>query len=266
METRYREPLKLGDNEFYREHSQAFDLYQRFLEYTFHFPKVERDEYAGLLVAMAYRLFEQGRGAFEATLVLCNHGYAVQSFSLCRELFEALINLRYLEDNPKEAEKLERYTQYQSLLYRKVLTRLPRDSIFCFSSEKFGTWSEELEEKLRQFEKEFTEKYKWCGLGVRQMAAKVGLEGDYELLYLFLSAFAHQTAPSFFQVDAAEPNTIKGRRVPSSEGIFDALLISGHCFDPLFRCWLRIMGELDQQTEKEIAEIVQVLCCPNNPP
>jgi hypothetical protein len=257
MPVQYRKPLKLEDNEFYREHSQAFDLYQHFLEYTFHFPKVEGDEYTGLLVAMAYRLFEQGRGAFEATLVLCNHGYAVQSFSLCRELFEALINLRYLEDNRKEAERLERYTQYQSLLYRKVLTRLPKESTFWFLCEKIGRWSKGHEQKLKRLEKDFPQKYKWCGLTVRQMAKQVGFERDFDLLYSFLSAFAHQTAPSFFEADAADPNTIKGRRVPSSEGILDALLISGHCFDPLFRCWLRIMGELDQQTEKEIAEIVQ---------
>lgn len=258
METGYRKPLKLEDNEFYREHAQAFDQYQRFLEYTFHFPKVDRVKWADLLVPMAYRLFEQGRGAFEATLVLCNRGYAVQSFSLCRELFEALINIRYLEDNPKDAEKLQRYTQYQSLLYRKVLTHLPKESIFWFLSEKIGPWSKGHEQKLKRLEKDFPKKYKWCGLTVRQMAKQVGFEGDFDLLYSFLSAFAHQTAPSFFEVDAAEPNTIKGRRVPSSEGIYDALLISGHCFVPLFRCWLRIMGELDQQTEKEIAEIVRV--------
>ena len=258
METRYRKPLKLEDNEFYGEYPQAFDLNQRFLEYTFHFPKAHGGEYRDLLVPMAYRLFEQGRGAFEATLVLCNHGYAVQSFSLCRELFEALINLRYLEDNPKEAEKLQRYTQYQSLLYRKVLTRLPKESIFWFLSEKIGPWSKEHEQKLKRLEKEFAKKYKWCGLTVRQMAKQVGFEGDFDLLYSFLSAFVHQTAPSFFQVDAREPKTIKGRPVPSSEGIIDGLLISFLCFDPLFRCWLRIMGELDQQTEKEIAEIVRV--------
>ena len=257
METHYRQPLRLEDNEFYREHSQAFDLYQRFLEYTFHFPKTDREGYTDLLVPMAYRLFEQGRGAFEATLVLCNHGYAVQSFSLCRELFEALINLRYLEDNPKEAERFQRYTQYQSLLYRRVLTRLPKESVFWFLSGKIGPWSREHEQKLKRLEKNFPEKYRWCGLSVRRMAKEVGLEAEYELLYLFLSAFAHQTAPSFFKVDSAEPDTIKGRRVPSSEGIFDALWISGHCFDHLFRCWLRIMGELDEQAEKEIAEIVQ---------
>jgi len=129
-------------------------------------------------------------------------------------------------------------------------------------------WSEEEEQELRELEDEFRRKFKfrWSGLSVKKMACKVGASADFEALYPFLSGYVHLIDPFFFRSECEEGNTIRGRYVPSFEGISDALLISFYCFAQLTNEWLEVIGELDKKVEEEFQTLLSLNPTSISPP
>lgn len=260
METGYRKPLKLEDNEFYRSKPESFQLCHRLLEWTFGFPKGGCITWQGPYIPMVCGLFEQSRSAFEAILVLCNRGYAVQSFPLCRQLFEALLNVRFLQKDKSRAERLRRYTRYRHLLHGRGLPSLPRSTPFSAFQATQPPWSDEEEKELRELEDKLSSRFKfrWSGLSMKKMACKVGTSADFEALYPFLSGYVHLIDPFFFGSECEEGNTIRVRSVPSFEGISDAHLISFYCFAQLTKEWLEVIGELDKKVEEEFQTLLSL--------
>jgi len=190
------------------------------------------------LETAAYVIFGKGFKTFHSARILCLHGCGADALALCGSLFENLVDLLYIRQDPSRArnylafEQVDKYYQAKKVLSRLDLADEKRRAYEGYLREL----TPQVEESLGMFP---IQSCWWKAAGKGSKAAKVtlrdraegvGFGAEYDTLYYIFCGYKHTVpgaASGFIFQHAAGVDVIVG---PNVKGVHGAALHSAMYF------------------------------------
>jgi hypothetical protein len=211
------------------------------------------------LETAAYVIFGKGFKTFHSVRILCLHGCGADALALCGSLFENLVDLLYIRQDPHRArnyltfEQVDKYYQAKKVLGRPDL---PEEK-----KETYEGYLHELTPQVQEFLSMFPLQSCWCKpvrknskvakVNLRDRAEAVGFGVEYATLYYIFCGHKHTVpaAASGFMFQHGEGvDVIVG---PNVKGVHAAALHSAIYFLDLCGVFQDVYG-LGIETEVEI--------------
>jgi len=138
---------------------------------------------------------------YQAILILCSHGFGEAALVVVRGLFEDVVNLAYISQEPVERAQL--FAEFNIIEKKRLLANLERAGMGTEQEE--ADWQQNWEAEYQRLRPKFLtqrgeDAQYWSGLNVRQMCTAVDeatapltrpLLKAYHLLYVYVSQYTH---------------------------------------------------------------------------
>lgn len=139
---------------------------------------------------------------FNEIFLLCGNGYGIGSLKILRGLYERVVTLGYISDNPTQAEPFLEYHHIHKgkmLIHAEKSFDLEKDidaKELATAKENYKTYKDKFQEidcKICKTEKTM---FSWSKLDILSMAQKIGLDGLYFPGFFYPTLQAHATPTS----------------------------------------------------------------------
>jgi hypothetical protein len=138
--------------------------------------------------------------SYRALLTLLREGLEHEALVLLRSLVEALINLRYMAQDPLQRARL--FLEYDFVARHKRLEALGKHAaaesgeVFRGILESRRVKADELTSQYQRVKPHYKNEYLWSGKTIKQMAESVGMGWEYDFVYADCCARSHGAAKS----------------------------------------------------------------------
>jgi len=131
----------------------------------------------------------------QGVLLLCREGLTEQGLVVARSIWEAAVTLEYIRRAPEERARL--YIEYDPVLRWRMLQKAERNPELKASAallearESRKQEFEQLHQQFRAVRDKYPNTRYWSGKSLRALAQDLGVEGDYDFVYSWISEQAH---------------------------------------------------------------------------
>ena len=173
------------------------DLYNRFSIIVSKIEEAITSVERNLYKILVLYFFGKSSKTFRSIHLLCKHRFSEDAGILTRSLFDLVVTLLYISRASDERALL--YAEYGIILKKRLHETLAKEPEDPWRQKILASKSSEARAKDRaEYERvknKYTNKYKWSGLSIKDMAKEVGLNWHYDFVYYQLSELAH-TGPN----------------------------------------------------------------------
>lgn len=176
---------------------------------------------------------------YQAVLTLCSHGFGEAALVVVRGLFEDIVNLAYISQEPGERAQL--FAEFNIIEKKRLLANLERAGLE--SKQEQDDWQQNWEAEYQRLRQKFLtqrgeDAHYWSGLNVRQMCEAVDqatvtltrpLLKTYYLLYVYVSQYTHggsSLAAGAFVEGPGPGGTLRAMFRPSESEVGEALTVA----------------------------------------
>lgn len=154
-------------------------------------------------LALAFAL--KSHKTFKAIIYLVKKGLPEPALVLVRSLFEDVVNLAYIAQDPHKLSSL--FLNFSVIEKKFYLDNLKEAGLLDKETERI--WQKEFATEYQNIEADYPNKRYWSGKNIKQMAEATGpeLTRTYYLLYVYSSGFAHGSS-SLTLEDYLQPTKI----------------------------------------------------------
>lgn len=202
---------------------------------------------------------------YQAVLTLCSHGFGEAALVVVRGLFEDVVNLAYISQEPGGRAQL--FAEFNIVEKKRLLANLERAGLETEQEE--ADWQANWEAEYQRLRPKFLtqrgeDAQYWSGLNVRQMCEAVDetaqpltrpLLKTYHLLYVYVSQYTHggsSLAAGAFVEGPGPQGSLRALFRPSDSEVGEALKVAfGLAVDMLklyCRAW-EIPGTMFEELE-----------------
>lgn len=155
-----------------------------------------------VLVQFDLAMLARGINALKAVQLLCGEGHWEFAASVVRQLFELVINLEFLAEQPRREEAVRRYMRFgllQTVVQRQAMFEYDRKTGRAVNAGDAATVEAMLEREFSEFRDGKTPgrwKPNWSGQTARQLADRSGhklRKDQYKILFTVWSEQTHAT-------------------------------------------------------------------------
>ena len=207
-----------------------------------------KNEEERLYKGIALYFFAKGRKTYQSIKLLCLDKLAEDASVLTRSLFEMVVDLVYVGQEPSRRVLYCEYEIIQKVkLHRKLEEGKKKNDPWCIKILA-SKGQAQLEAELKEYERvkgNYPNKDRWSGESRKDIAEKIGMGWQYNYVYFILSALAH-TSPtavdSYLRFNTSgtleyrnsEPGDVE--RVWNTASIYFLIIIN--CLNDAFRLCL----------------------------
>ncbi|HJR77745.1 MAG TPA: DUF5677 domain-containing protein [Nitrospiraceae bacterium] len=173
------------------------DLYGRFGNVVSKIEESITSLEKNLYKVLVLYFFGKSYKTFRSIHLLCKHCFTEDAGILARSLFDLVVTLLYMSKASDERALL--YAEFGVILKERLHETLAKEPEDPWRQKILASKSPEARAKDRaeyeRIRKKYSDKYKWSGLSIKDMAEEVGLSWHYDFVYYQLSELAH-TGPN----------------------------------------------------------------------
>lgn len=169
--------------------------------------------------------------------ILCVYGYAYCASPILRSLWENLVSIKYilLSDDGQLDEteanlKAKRFEEYRWVNMSKMLRYWKNDDGVQRKDlqEAIVSRNDEIIAKVNEFMKIYKTKHlnSWSGLSIEEMAKKLNMLGDYNLVYRMCCNLSHPSSLGLQLGVEKNPQTTIFSTKPSNDQVKSVLMIA----------------------------------------
>lgn len=215
----------------------------------------------------AYAL-SKGFKTHGAIISLCKAGYGEDAGVLTRTLFELLINLLYILEDPTE-ERGYRYLSYDWIQRKKMFDYIIKSnpSILAQHNQRISTsskdkeWHKHVIEMAQKVNKKYQYKNNsWSDKNLREMSINVNREPLYNLIYGLFSQSTHSQTRTMNDYAQSTPNGIEYSLDESDNWVEQVLVAAFDCYSQIIESVIKHYGwesiEKIEEIRKKLWDIV----------
>ncbi len=157
---------------------------------------VENNDFSKIIIVVLAKNLQTTRAIF----LLCRAGLGQDALTSLRVMFESLVDFKYMYTDKKRVQDYIDFDYHMRLKSGRIVERISDSRV---DREKLKTKQRELEAHWQTIKHRFVRKRadgeevmcnRWSCKDLRTMAVEVGLQGSYDLLYVYASDYVHSAS------------------------------------------------------------------------